>query len=134
MFMNFMDYSADDCVAMFTTEQAETMRGYLQPGSALYSLTRHPELLERPANNSSNDFAIWPNPAKETINIYFEFPPVHLEAVYIVDVLGRFAGKVSDHRSRGHYAFATASLAPGLYFINCSIEGTILSKPVVVNP
>ena len=132
MFMNFMDYTPDDCVALFTMGQTGYMRSELSVDGPSYSLTQHPHLLESPDNDYDNSFSIWPNPSVENINIHFEQPPQNLQGIYIIDALGRTVGIVSDYRSQGSYVFNTTLLANGIYFVHAVFNNFVECKPVVV--
>jgi len=80
MFMNYMDYTNDACMYMFTNDQAKAMYAEVSPGGESYSLTQHPELLavpDVPAISTSN-LSIYPNPTTGKINLTFAPAPKDL--------------------------------------------------------
>lgn len=133
MYVNFMDYTPDECVAMFTNEQANKMLNSVLPGGESYSLTQHPKLLEKPLTQDEiDDFDVFPNPAHGSINIYFQEKPRDLKGISISDVLGRKVASIEPHNPLATYTFDTQLLAPGLYYIRCDFEEESRSKCIMV--
>lgn len=120
MFMNYMDYSDDRCLLMFTNNQVDRMRQSIQPGANAYSLTQRPWLLNYPDAASTaidNNFVLYPNPADNILNISFSKQSVGLNSIYIVDIAGRLVKGVTYERQSSFYAFQTEGLQAGLYFV-----------------
>lgn len=118
MFMNYMDYSNDRCLLMFTHGQVERMRGTLEPGGDTYGFTQQPWLLEYPSITAGlNEFMIYPNPADDRVNIVFRRQPQGLQSIYITDMLGRVvATREFDYQS-SFFTFDVGSLYSGIYFV-----------------
>jgi len=78
MFMNFMDFSDDACILMFTYGQRERMRAIFSAGGPRASMRNSPALGEgwnsAPASDSAKNtgnsisLSVYPNPCTNTIN------------------------------------------------------------------
>lgn len=120
MFMNYMDYSSDTCLLMFTHGQVGRMRSLLLPGSAAYSLTQQPRLLQYPTPGvlpSVNDFTVYPNPADDVLNIVFRKEAQGLRHIQLVDMLGRVIETKEYKLQSLFYSFTVANLYTGMYFV-----------------
>jgi hypothetical protein len=134
MFMNFMDYSPDDCLAMFTQEQVLSMRNDLMPGGASYSLTQHPDLLDPPVDKVDDyAFIISPNPASDNINVYFNQTPSTLKSITIFDDLGRIVVTTNDFRKYGYYSFPTSALTDGTYIVRVVFDDVVKCATAIVH-
>ncbi|MBW7913694.1 MAG: T9SS type A sorting domain-containing protein, partial [Taibaiella sp.] len=125
MFMNYMDYSNDRCLLMFTHGQVERMRGTLEPGGDTYGFTQQPWLLEYPSITAGlNEFTVYPNPADDRVNIVFRRQPQGLKSIYITDMLGRVvATREFDYQS-SFFTFDAGSLYSGIYFVVLNFSDT----------
>lgn len=127
MYMNYMDYSDDNCLLMFTHQQVERMRLSMQPTAATYSLTQQPWLLEYPDVNvpiADNKITLYPNPADNVLNISFYKQSVGLQSIHIVDLAGRYiVGKEYEEQS-SFFSFNTTALHAGMYFVVFTFDGS----------
>jgi hypothetical protein len=78
MYMNYMDYTADACMNLFTQGQKMKMRAGFDEGGPRESLLtskglREPWLEESALPESGQKLAVYPNPAKTDLNINFNF-------------------------------------------------------------
>lgn len=120
MFMNYMDYSNDLCLLMFTHQQAARMRAAIQPGANAYSLTQQPWLLNYPDPLNpiaDNDFVLYPNPADNILNISFRKLAQGLKSIHLVDIAGRIVTTAEYERQSVFYSFKTQALQAGMYFV-----------------
>ncbi|HEY9176227.1 MAG TPA: zinc-dependent metalloprotease [Flavipsychrobacter sp.] len=133
MFMNYMDYSVDRCLLMFTHGQVQRMRGTLTPGGDTYGFTQQPWLLEYPSSTATlNDFTTYPNPTDDRLNIVFRRQPQGLQSIYITDMLGRIvAAREFDYQSL-FYTFDVGSLYSGIYLVVLSFSDTKEVRKVMV--
>lgn len=113
MFMNFMDYTDDPCMLMFTLQQKMLM---------LYTLTEKRGTLLTHQNTvcstkTDNAFRIYPNPASDFLTIeFFSGSEVKLLNIQIIDISGDIilSDKVAMSSTSSINLFA---LPNGLYFL-----------------
>ena len=73
------------------------------------------------------------NPVRGTARVAFETPGDGDVRLSVVDVLGREVAVLANGaRSRGEAAFATESLAPGVYLVRLEAAGRVLARAVTV--
>src|SRR5690606_24535653 len=125
MYQNYMDYSMDYCLLLFTHGQVAKMRRTLQPGADIYPLTQHPWLLSYPDPAQplqTNDYIVYPNPADDVLNIVFRKPPEGLKGIFITDMAGRYITGGEYEIQPAFYSFDVGALYTGIYFIVLDFE------------
>ena len=113
MFMNFMDYTNDDCRNMFTVAQVAYMgavinalrTGFLTTTAADCYVATGMDLQEE----KKSRFSIFPNPANEIINIKTD---ILIKEIKIRDVIGKEIVSAAFSQQLN-----IKNLAPGIYFI-----------------
>lgn len=121
MFMNYMDYTDEKCQFMFTIQQAERMNKQVEPFGYAYSLLLHPQVLEFPILTSKEEYVIYPNPAKEKVNIVFNKTPHNLKAIRLFNNVGQCILSTSIEYPKGYYSLHLTGLSIGLYMIEIEI-------------
>lgn len=119
MFMNYMDYSNDKCVAMFTREQVTRMQGLVRQGNPLYSLTKHPELLTSPtdSNTTANNYVVYPNPTEDVVNILFTKSTDKVTGLYVINLMGQVVARQEVTVQNSYYSFNLSGAQTGLYIL-----------------
>lgn len=119
MFMNYMDYTNDNCVSMFTKEQSARMQRLSSPGNVLYSLTKHPELTTLPtdSNNTATTYTIYPNPADDVVNVLFNKTTEDVLGLYVVNMLGQVVATQEVNYQNSYYSFNLSAAQTGIYIL-----------------
>jgi len=134
--LNFMNYTDDVAMHMFTHDQAAVMAFQVSDSGESYSLTQHPELLlwssrtvvkELPASNS---LSVFPNPTSGIVYITFDNSADVLKEIVILNTVGQQlkAFRV-DGQSTGHQIADLTGISKGIYFVRCNFAcGSITRK------
>lgn len=130
MYMNFMDFTDDVCMNMFTNGQRKRARTIFEAGgprnSILYSKGLNTSMIESAA---LPDFypkwlyvQVYPNPAANSIKVYFEYDERWIgKKVEILDMSGRVVfNKIIGSRIE---TIDVNRLTAGVYFIRAEKDG-----------
>ncbi len=137
MYMNYMDYSGDECIIMFTQGQVDRMRTETAPGGQVYSLTQHPELTLWPTDVSAveynNKVEIGPNPSSGRFNVYFYDKYDHLDRIIVSNSFGQVVKQLEvTDQEQLNYNFDISNVAAGMYIVQLHFENGIIARKVVV--
>lgn len=138
MYMDYMDFTNDDCLVMFTNGQKQRMLFLFQPGGPRNSIL-HSAGLKAPTSEAAPlpddqpkwlQVKIYPNPAdrKLTINVQFDARWVGRE-VRILNAVGQ-----TEIRTTIHSTIETvdiSQLKPGIYFIAAERAGDKIRQEFV---
>ena len=84
-----------------------------------------------------SDFVIFPNPAKDEVNINFNFIKSSENAqVYVQNILGEIVANIyQGNFVAGPYKFYlnTAELPKGIYFVTAELDGERITRKLVIN-
>jgi hypothetical protein len=129
MFMNYMDYSDDAYMYMFTQEQASNMRAQVAPGGYSYSLTQHPELSVGEVTRNTSSLHIVPNPTTGPLTISADASLGQLQEIRVLDMTGRLAASFTT-ASNGNIDLS--HLSKGLYLVQCRYEQVTITQKIVL--
>ena len=132
--MNFMDFSDDACLHMFTTGQKQRIHDLFAVSAPRESLL-HSAALNKPWNtsaspepqtNTSPRLSIFPNPATDIITIAFNNQkPLTRNAYVIYNIMGRSLAE-GEHTAG---IISVKGLTAGTYFIKVHHgEETLVAK------
>ena len=139
MYMNYMDFTNDVCLNLFTEGQKTAMRSLFNAGGPRASLLsskglNSPWLEEAalPAEiiTNTNTISLFPNPATSVININFNNDASWMnQELKIVNMMGATMQKVLV--SSTLQTISIASLKPGIYMIQGEAAGKKLMQKLV---
>lgn len=128
MFMNYMDYSDDSALYMFTLQQAAMVKSQLSAGGYSYSLTLNPNLSDSQFKPSV-EIRIYPNPTEGKLNLSYDNSVNQLQKVIVFNMLGQ---KVIETTEQGIDAIDMSALGKGLYFVHCYFEKEIVKRKIIL--
>jgi len=134
MYVNYMDYSDDACLLMFTYGQVSRMRAQITGNGPSVGLVSNPQLAVEDAG-AEVALGIYPNPASGTATLSLDARnAARLTGLTMTDATGRtlrqFEAKVFNS---GTGSLNLAGLAAGVYFVHARFAdgGTATQKLVI---
>jgi hypothetical protein len=141
MYMNYMDYTSDACINLFTNGQKSRMRSLFLPGGPRASLLQSKGLsepwnsFEEPATSEEAPVAeskvkIYPNPAQSDITLDFGADQTWTgKELLIINTSGIAVQKLTI--TRGIQKVNIGQLKPGIYFVQ-GINGDVRMRMKIV--
>lgn len=118
---NYMDYSSEACMNMFTQGQADIIRDVLQgPRSGLLTPVAAPEVAGR-----QPDFALSPNPAPGRFALSFNLPETTTATLRLLNTAGQSIATLASATypaGTQRVEFDASGMAPGMYFVEMRTE------------
>jgi len=132
MFMNYMDYTDDPCVAMFSEGQKQRM---------LLALTTSRKLLlesvgcQEPVSTKQAQLEgvvnVFPNPAQDQVNLKLEIPGKNEVDIQLFDLLGRSIYQQKTPAKTIHNIMLT-NIPAGVYFLKVEADDAALTQRLIV--
>lgn len=127
MFMNYMDYSDDDCLNMFTTGQVTRMTTAMNSFYASLLISTRCETASSINDGPENfSFSVYPNPTSGMISLdMFLTRPIGDQAtVRVVDALGKVVYQQVLNQPAGQlHNLDLSGLSDGIYLLNVGNAG-----------
>lgn len=122
MIENYMDYSSSSCQNSFTKQQIAVMRQVVRMGRGWFASVPS-------VNDIDQNIKIFPNPAKNELNIHVQQSANTGFSVMIYDVAGSL---ILNATSANNDLILTLDLKPGMYTVLINSGNTQISKKLVV--
>lgn len=129
MFMNFLDYTNDSSMYMFTQGQASVMRAEVLPGGDSYSLTLN-EYLSDTQVKPPVGVLLYPNPSKGIVFIKYDFTRTPLKSIVVYNLLGQ---KIIEFTNQNINAIDLSSYGRGLYFVHCFFDQEVIKEKITID-
>jgi len=127
MYMNFMDFTNDECTNMFTLGQAQKMRSLFNEGGLRHALASSTKANGTPLEDaidmtasSPEEIKLFPNPSVGTLTIRFNADPPQGDIV-IYNHVGQTVKRLRITESI--MRINTTALANGVYYIKAGDTG-----------
>ena len=133
-YQNYMDYSDDRCMNMFTTGQKTRMWATINTSRVSLKTSNgcQPTSIER--YKLSNQLQIWPNPAKENINIQIQLPENAEISFTLFNVLGEVVYQnTTKNTVFVNHQISTEKINSGIYFLEVSAKGQKATQKIVIS-
>ena len=129
MFMNFMQYTDDGCMNMFSNNQGSKMRAILNT----YRLTVINSLSCDPIGMDELDISdrilVYPNPATDILHLHFALPS-NRYTIELSDATGKICFALSTYQTE--LAIPLETVAKGFYVLHVTSELGSATKKVIV--
>ncbi len=131
MYMNYMDYTDDTAMQMFTAGQAVHMQLALL--TDLPGLIQHPELSlavadARPAVGS---ISLAPNPATGMVVMSMDDAAAFRGAI-VVNMLGQTVAAIPRKAGQKTYPIDLSAAPRGIYFVRCAFDGGSVTQKLIL--
>jgi hypothetical protein len=137
MIENYMDYSDDACMNIFTQCQAQKMRRAIL--EYRYELVSSVNLAASGCNTtlqgepSKQELVIFPNPVQNVLMVYADYADNQISEVEIIDFSGRRVYRDETAGiGRGPFAIDVSAFNEGLYHLVIRRGGLVVRKSILV--
>ncbi len=131
MFMNYMDYSDDNCMNMFTAGQKTRMTSAIN--GARVSLLSSQGCVPVGIRESAleNSVKIFPNPGTGVFTVSLDGSPLPF-TTRVYNLLGELITEVPASGLKSSASFDISNKQNGVYFVEISLEGKAVMKKVTL--
>ena len=128
--MDYMDFTNDDCLVMFTNGQKQKMRRLFDSGGPRYSILSSkalgiPAISELPLPDSAPQWLqlkIFPNPATTELTVNMEYDGRWVgHQLQVIDITGKI--QIVKTITSKTQKLDVSALSPGVYFIRADKTG-----------
>ncbi|MCC6186638.1 MAG: T9SS type A sorting domain-containing protein [Chitinophagaceae bacterium] len=128
MFMNYMDYTNDSSMYMFTKDQAARMNFEVGLGGTSFSLTLN-RYLGDTQYKAPIEIKLYPNPTSGIVIFQYDFIKNPLLQVIVYNALGQ---KLIEKNDKNINSIDMSVLSKGLYFVQCKFANESLLQKIIL--
>lgn len=136
MCMNFMDYTDDKAMQMFTQMQAAAIAANVASGGQNYTLTQNPALLEYPTGiepvQTTGTFSMYPNPTNGIVTLTIDEPKAELNKISIINMIGEEVMTVVAPGSKNIYSIDLSGMSKGIYLVRCTFATGSVTRKILL--
>ena len=130
MHENFMDYTDDICMNMFTICQVQRMRWVLENSPRRKELLNSKVITGGTSARNELNIRIYPNPASDVLHIDFS-DNLSIDKTQISNLLGQTIW-VSNQKQIENYVLNLPNLPKGIYFVHLeTTQGLVVRKIII---
>jgi Pregnancy-associated plasma protein-A/Secretion system C-terminal sorting domain len=128
--MNYMDYSDDACMYMFTQGQKNVMLAYINSIKSQFAINYFSGnvTIEEP---KPLVFSVHPNPSDGALTIQFEKSIVDFE-IYIYDIAGRAIDFVNHNEAGSRKSIDIKNATKGIYFVSITYDNKRTTTKIAI--
>jgi hypothetical protein len=131
LYQNYMDYTDDACMCLFTNEQVTRMETAINDYRPGYLTSNGGDPVVNP-NLMSKGFLVTPNPATDVITVQFYPTPSNLKWIVLYNSAGQKVGEqVAKGPGTNQYRFNMSRYATGVYFVQAIFSDKKLTQKVI---
>jgi hypothetical protein len=131
MFMNYMDYTSDECMNMFTIGQIERMKAALSTYRSKIMTSQGYYTATLVENDLTNYLEVYPNPSTGTINLHITNEVGLNASIALVDLLGNTVKTFG--KTTNNMLLNCEELPNGVYFIQLQNAEFNTSLKLILN-
>ncbi len=131
MFQNFMDYTNDACMNLFTEGQVTRMRAAINTSRASLITSGMCKANTLDSRKDKVEFNIYPNPANKKIHIQSSDRTDNIE-IKIIDITGKTVFVNNYKNMEATIIINTSELSDGIYFIKISNTETTKVQKLII--
>jgi predicted Zn-dependent protease len=131
MLENYMDYSTDACMNMFSQGQSDRMWSFINTARAsLLTSTKCDGAVGLEENSAAASMVVYPNPSNNQFTI--EWPgEVSFENIEMIDLLGKVMMSEDVRNNYGKHVLTVNHLEEGIYFIRLRNGKQVITARVI---
>lgn len=135
MVENYMDYSEDGCMNMFTFGQRDRAMSFLNTDRLpLQSSGGCAPIASVEEAGPSLEFNVWPNPSAGNFHLELLGQGSKADRIVVSDALGREIWEMGGEAGKQVYDITVPGAVSGMYFVTVEVDGRRTSRKLWITP